>query len=77
MMARYKIDCCQPDCPKRSGECHSTCGEYKLQRKEYEETMAEKRKETDLRNGLNSFMYDSIEKTNKHINYRKKYRRGH
>ena len=51
-MARYKIDCCQPDCPSRSGECHSTCGEYKTQRKEYEETKAEQMKKGEVRRGL-------------------------
>lgn len=75
-MARYKIDCCQ-NCPDRHAGCHGHCEKYIQERAEYDETMAQKRKETDLRNGLNSFMYDSIEKTNKYINYRKKYRRGH
>ena len=51
-MARYKIDCCQPGCPKRSGECHSTYGEYKAQRKEYEETMAAEKKKGEVRRGL-------------------------
>lgn len=51
-MARYKIDCCQPGCPKRSGECHSTCGEYKTQRRELDETMEEEKKKGEVRRGL-------------------------
>ena len=75
-MARFKIDCCR-DCPDRHPCCHGHCEKYIRERAEYDATMAEKRKETDLRNGLNGFMYDSIERTNKHINYRNKYRRSH
>lgn len=51
-MARYKIDCCTKDCPKRSGDCHGTCKEYKTQRAEYEATMAEEKKKGEVRRGL-------------------------
>ena len=67
-MARYKIDCCTKDCPKRSGDCHSTCKEYKEQRAEYDETMAEVKKKADVQKGLNGYLADSIERTNKRLN---------
>lgn len=67
-MARYKIDCCQPGCPKRSGECHSTCGEYKTQRKEYDETMAAEKKKGAVQRGLNQQFSDSLTRTNKRLN---------
>ena len=66
-MARYKIDCCQPDCPTRSGECHSTCGEYKTQRKEYEETMEVEKKKGAVRSGLNQQYSDAILRTDKRL----------
>ena len=67
-MARYKIDCCKPDCPKRNGECHSTCKEYKDQRKEYEATMAEEKKKGAVQRGLNQQFRDSLTKMNKRLN---------
>ena len=67
-MARYKIDCCQPGCPKRNGECHSTCGEYKTQRKEYDETMAAEKKKGAVQRGLNQQYSDSLTKMNKRLN---------
>lgn len=67
-MARYKIDCCTPDCPKRSGVCHSTCQEYKTQRDELDATNAEIRKKYDIKCGLNGFLFDNIERTNKRLN---------
>ena len=73
-MARFRIECCR-DCLDRFPGCHGQCEKYKQERAEYEETMAAKRREQDLKNGLNDFLYDSIERTNKHINYRSKYRR--
>ena len=74
-MARFKISCCR-DCPDRHPCCHGHCEKYIQERAEYDETMAQKRKETDIRNGLNSVLYDSIERTNKYIHYRNKYRRS-
>ena len=75
-MARFKISCCQ-NCPDRYPGCHSHCEKYIQEKAEYDATMAEKRKEAEIRNGLNSFLYNSIEKTNKQINYRRKYRKDH
>lgn len=66
-MARYKIDCCQPDCPKRSGECHSTCKEYKKQRAEYDETMAEVNKKKNVQQGLNTMLIEKNERINKRL----------
>lgn len=66
-MARYKIDCCTQDCPDRSGDCHSTCKKYKEQRAEYEATMAEVRQKRDVQKGLDGFLLDSIERTNKRL----------
>lgn len=74
-MARFKIDCCTKDCTKRSPTCHSTCKEYKEQRHELDETMAQKRKEQDVKYGLDGFLYESIERVNKRDTYRSKYRR--
>ena len=67
-MARYKIDCCTPDCPKRSGECHGTCKVYKEQRAELDETNAEARKKADVNKALDGFMFGNIERTNKRLN---------
>lgn len=66
-MARYKIDCCKPDCPKRNGECHSTCKEYKEQKAEYDATMAEVKKKDNVQKGLQGFLIDNIERTNKRL----------
>lgn len=74
-MARFKIDCCL-NCQDRIVGCHSECERYKTQRAEYDETMAELKKKKAVRDGLNGFMYDSIERTNRQINYRSKYRKG-
>ena len=67
-MPRYKIDCCYPGCPKIIVECHSTCGEYKTQRKEYEETMAAENKKDAVQRGLNQQYSDSLTKMNKRLN---------
>ena len=75
-MARYKIDCCM-DCAQRYPGCHAICANYKQQRAEYDETMGEIRKKQEVRDNLNGFYYDNIQRTNRRINYRKKYRRGH
>lgn len=66
-MARYKIDCCKPDCPKRSGVCHSTCKEYKEQKEEYDATMAEVKKKENIEKGLQGFLIENIERTNKRL----------
>jgi hypothetical protein len=73
-MARYKIECCR-DCPDRFPGCHGQCEKYRKERAEYDETMAEKKKEIDVKNGLDGFLYNSIERTNRQINYRSKFRR--
>ena len=67
-MARYKIDCCTPDCPNRSGDCHGTCKVYKEQRAELDETNAQERQKNEVRKGLDSFMFKNIEHTNKRLN---------
>ena len=67
-MARYKIDCCQPNCPKRSGECHSTCKEYKEQRRELDETNAELRKKGEIRRNLETQKANNIERIYKRCN---------
>jgi hypothetical protein len=66
-VARYKIDCCTKDCPNRSGECHSTCERYKTQRAEYDATMAELKKKEDIQKGLQGFLIENIERTNKRL----------
>lgn len=75
-MARYRISCCK-DCPDRLPCCHSHCAKYIQEKAEYDETMAQKRKEQNLKIGLDGFRYESIERTNKRDNYRSKYRRKH
>ena len=72
-MARYKIDCCQ-DCEKRVPGCHGSCEVYQTQRAELNETKAEKRKEYEIKIGLDRFMFDCIERSNKRNNYRGKYK---
>lgn len=67
-MARYKIDCCQKDCPNRNGECHGSCEEYKLQRKELDETMEAEKKKGAVQRGLNQQYSDSLTKMNKRLN---------
>ena len=66
IMARYKIDCCF-ECTQRFPTCHATCAIYKQQKAEYDLTMEEVRKSREVRVGLNGFMYNSIERTNKHL----------
>lgn len=60
-MARYKIDCCKKDCPKRSGDCHGTCKEYKEQRRELDETNAERIKKNIINKGLDTHKANTIE----------------
>ena len=67
-MARYKIDCCQKDCPNRNGECHGTFEKYKLQRKELDETMEAEKKKGAVQRGLNQQYSDSLTKMNKRLN---------
>lgn len=73
-MVRFKIDCCK-DCATRHPCCHSHCEKYIQERAEYDETMEQKKKEIDIKHGLDGFLYESIERTNRQINYRSKYRR--
>ena len=61
-MARYKLDCCQPECPKRSGTCHGTCKEYKEQRRELDETNAECIKNNKVKKGLDTQKTKNIER---------------
>jgi hypothetical protein len=73
-MARHKIDCCTPDCPKRSGDCHSTCKEYKKQRAELDAGNLEKQKQLDVKYSLDCFMFDNIQRNAKRNN--SKHRKG-
>ena len=73
-MARFRISCCK-DCATRHPCCHSHCEKYIQERAEYDETMEQKKKEIDIKHGLDGFLYESIERTNKQMNYRSKYRR--
>ncbi len=66
-MGRYKITCCK-DCPNRHGGCHSTCEKYKQERKEYDQTMSEVNKKEAVQKGLNGFLFNNIEQTNKRLN---------
>lgn len=66
-MARYKIDCCH-NCPNRKGGCHSTCEKYKVERAEYEATMAEVKKKQDVQRALTQQEVEKIERTNKRFN---------
>lgn len=75
MMARYKIDCCTPGCPGRSGDCHATCKEYKQQRQEMDETKEEQQKKEAIKRGLNEYKFDFGHKVSKRDVYRSKYRR--
>jgi hypothetical protein len=75
-MARLKIDCCKPDCPKRSGECHGTCEKYKKQRAELDATNAEKAKEREAQSSLNGFKAENIHRYKKRINNRNRYGGG-
>lgn len=36
---RRRIDCCAPDCPRRTAECHSVCPDYLAQRAERDEAL--------------------------------------
>jgi hypothetical protein len=67
-MARYKIDCCKPDCPERSGTCHGTCKRYKEQRRELDETNAELNKKNNIKNGLDTQKCNNIERIYKRCN---------
>ena len=72
-MARYKIDCCKPGCPKRNGECHSTCKEYKKQRAELDATNAESRKKYEIERNLNCFVDASVQRYKKRIHNKNRY----
>lgn len=50
---RSTIRCCK-DCDKRHLGCHTQCETYKEQKKNFEETKAEWRKQKELENGLNT-----------------------
>jgi hypothetical protein len=64
------------DCTQRYPGCHAVCPNYKQQRAEYDETMDEMRKKREVKDSLNGFYFDNIQRTNRRINYRKKYRKG-
>lgn len=70
------ITCCF-DCPDRHPGCHGTCEKYKKQRAEWDAKKVEQKKQADAKYGLNSFYFDSVHKSTKRINYRRKYRKGH
>lgn len=72
-MARYRIDCCKPDCPDRSGECHGTCEKYLTQRAELDATNAENRKKQEVERNLNGFTDDGIHRYRKRINSRNRW----
>ena len=67
-MARYKIDCCTPDCTERSGICHGTCKRYKEQRRELDETNAELIKKNKVKQGLDTQKAKNIEHIYKRCN---------
>ena len=69
-MARYKIDCCTPDCKERTSTCHGTCKRYKEQRRELDETNAERNKKNNISTGLNTQKCKSIERIYKGCNLR-------
>jgi hypothetical protein len=73
-MATYKITCCK-DCATRHPGCHASCEKYIQQKAELDSWNAEQRKQQDIKYGLDGFLFDSIERTNRQINYRSKYRR--
>lgn len=66
-MARYKITCCK-DCPNRHPGCHGSCNKYQEQKAEYDETMSEVKEKRGVSQGLNGFMFNNIERTNKRLN---------
>lgn len=74
-MARYKITCCK-DCEDRQPGCHGSCEKYAQEKAEYDETMTQKRKEYEIKMGLDSFLFDTIHNNTKRMHYRDKYRRS-
>lgn len=67
-MARYRIDCCKPDCAERTATCHGTCKRYKEQRQELDETNAEQNKKNNIKNGLDTQKCKNIERIYKRCN---------
>ena len=72
-MARYKIDCCTPDCPKRNGECHSTCQRYKEQKAELDEENALRMKKKQVQINLNGHAADCIYRYKKRTRSKNRY----
>ena len=72
-MARYKIDCCKPNCPDRSGDCHGTCERYLTQRAELDATNAEKRRKYEVERNLNGHTDRTIQRFKKRTHSRNRY----
>ena len=52
-----RIKSCPPDCPKRNGECHATCKDYKDARAIYEKEVAQY-----SYNVADIYMFDQLKK---------------
>lgn len=72
-MARYKIDCCTPDCPNRHGECHGTCEKYKTQRAELDATNEEIIKQKEIKRNLDGFVASGIDRYRKRIHNKNRF----
>ena len=59
-MARTKIDCCTPDCPRRYPGCGTDCPDYKEQRAELDETNKAKRKAANMDRAISKVQYTSL-----------------
>lgn len=70
---RMRITCCK-DCSDRFPGCHGQCERYKGQRAEYDAQKAEYMKKHEVQQRLTEQVIDTIYKTTKHVNYRKKHR---
>lgn len=70
---KFRITCCK-DCPDRHPGCHGKCEKYIQQRSEYDAEKSAFMKKQEVQNRLTQQTIDTINKTTKHINYRKKHR---
>jgi hypothetical protein len=75
-MPTIKITVCK-DCATRHPGCHSSCEKYLQQRAEFDEWKTEQRKQHELKQSLDGFRFEGIEKICRKRNYRSKYRREH
>lgn len=70
---RRVITCCK-DCPDRYPGCHGQCEKYKAERAVYDAQKKAFMEKYEVQSRLSQQTFDTIHKTRKHINYRKKFR---